>query len=530
MVIRSQYPDIDIPDVSLYEFLFGGLTDADLDRAALIDGPGGEPTTYRTLRAHVDAVAGAFAARGLGVGDVVALHSPNVPAFVTVFHGLLRAGITVTTINALASGAEVGKQLRASRARALVTVSPLLAAAAMGADAAGLEQADVIVLDGAEGHANLRDLLGAGAPAPHVTFDPETHLAVLPYSSGTTGMPKGVMLTHRNLVANVLQCEPLMPLYSDDVVPAVLPFFHIYGMTVLMNGALRQRSTVVTMPRFDLVDYLRIIEQYRATVLFVAPPIALALAKHPAATAADLSTVRMLVSGAAPFDEKLAGLVQQRMPEARVMQGYGMSEMSPVSHTTPVDRPDISPGSIGLLLPNMEARIMDPATGAEIDQPADGVSAAGELLCKGPNVMAGYLGDEQATRDTIEPDGFLHTGDIVTVDASGAFYVVDRLKELIKYKGYQVAPAELEALLLAHPAVADAAVVGVPDPEAGEVPKAYVVVAPGASLTAEAVIEHVAEHVSPYKKVRHVQFVDAIPKSAAGKILRKDLREPAVAG
>jgi len=530
LVIRSQQADVEIPDVNLYDFLFAGLGDADLDKVALVDGPSGQATTYGALRAQVDAIAGAFAARGLGVGDAVALHSPNVPAFVSVFHGLLRAGVTVTTVNALASGPEVGKQLAASGARMLVTVSALLPAAESGAQAADLDPADVVVIDGAEGHPGLRDLLAVGAPAPEVDFDPATHLAVLPYSSGTTGLPKGVMLTHRNLVANVLQCEPYMPLYRDDVIPAVLPFFHIYGMTVLMNGALYQRSSVVTLPRFDLMEYLRIVQEHRATVLFVAPPIALALAKHPAAAAADLSSVRMLVSGAAPFDEKLAGVVQQRMPGARVMQGYGMSEMSPVSHTTPVDRPDISPGSIGLLLPNMEARIVDPATGAEIDQPAEGVSAAGELLCKGPNVMVGYLADEQSTRDTLEPDGFLHTGDIVTVDAAGAFYVVDRLKELIKYKGYQVAPAELEALLLAHPAVADAAVVGVPDDDAGEVPKAFVVVAPGASLTAEEVVGHVAEHVSPYKKVRQVAFVDAIPKSAAGKILRKDLREPAVTG
>jgi acyl-CoA synthetase (AMP-forming)/AMP-acid ligase II len=511
--------------VSLYEFLFAQMAAEDLERIALIDGPSGATTTYGALRGQVDAIAGAFASRGLGVGDVVALHSPNTPAFVSVFHGLLRAGITVTTVNALASGAEVGKQLVASGARMLVTVSPLLAAAEAGAEAAGMAASDVVVLDGAEGHPSLPEMLAGGAAAPDVSFDPSTHLAVLPYSSGTTGLPKGVMLTHRNLVANVLQGEPLMPLYGDDVIPAVLPFFHIYGMTVLVNGAIYQRATLVTMPRFDLGEYLRIIQQYRATTLFVAPPIALALAKHPAAASADLSSVRMLMSGAAPFDEKLGALVAERIPGARVMQGYGMSEMSPVSHTTPVDRPDISAGSIGLLLPNMEARIVDPATGEEIEQPAEGVSAPGELLCKGPNIMSGYLADEQSTRDTIEPDGFLHTGDIVTVDAQGAFYVVDRLKELIKYKGYQVAPAELEALLIAHPAIADAAVVGVQDDEAGEIPKAFVVVSQGASLSVDEVTAYVAERVSPYKKVRAVEFVDAIPKSAAGKILRKDLRE-----
>ncbi|WP_418276433.1 AMP-binding protein [Isoptericola jiangsuensis] len=522
MVIRSPHPDVEIPDVSLYDFLFAGLTGEDLEKVAVIDGPSGQTTTYGALRAQIDAVAGAVAARGYRPGDVVALHSPNVPAFVTVFHGLLRAGLTVTTINALASGPEVAKQLVASGAKALVTVSPLLAQATEGAESAGLT--DVIVLDGAEGRTNLRDLLTAGAPAPDVDIDPATHLAVLPYSSGTTGLPKGVMLTHRNLVANVVQAEPFIPLTRDDVIPAVLPFFHIYGMTVLMNGAVYQRSTIVTMPRFDLPEYLRIIDEYRATVLFVAPPIALAIAKHPLAAQADLSSVRLMMSGAAPFDEHLAAVVGQRLPHAAVTQGYGMSEMSPVSHTIPVGRTDISPGSIGLLVPNMQARIVDPATGEEIEQPAEGVSAPGELMCAGPNVMVGYLGNEQETRDTITADGFLHTGDIVTVDAAGAFYVVDRLKELIKYKGYQVPPAELEALLIAHPQIADAAVVGVPDGEGEELPKAFVVLAEGAELSAQEVMEYVAAKVAPYKKVRLVEFTHAIPKSAAGKILRKDLR------
>ncbi|MFF2454398.1 AMP-binding protein [Isoptericola sp. NPDC058082] len=523
-VIRSPHADVEIPDVSLYDFLFASLAAADVDRVALVDGPSGGRITYGELRDRVGAIAGAFAARGLGVGDVVALHSPNVPAFVAVFHGLLRAGITVTTINALASGREVAKQLGSSGARALVTVSALLPAAEAGADAVGMAAADVVVLDGADGHPSLGELLAGGHAAPDVAFDPRTHLAVLPYSSGTTGLPKGVMLTHRNLVANVVQTEAYLPLAPDDVVPAVLPFFHIYGMTVLMNGAIYQRSALVTLPRFDLAEYLRVVEQHRATVLFVAPPIALALAKHPAAAGRDLSSVRILMSGAAPFDEHLAEAVGRRLPGARVLQGYGMSEMSPVSHVVPVDRTDISPGTVGLLVPNMLAKVVDPATGEAIALPEVGVSAPGELLCSGPNVMVGYLADEQATRDTLEPDGFLHTGDIVTVDADGAFTVVDRLKELIKHKGYQVAPAELEALLLTHPEIADAAVIGVPDPESGEVPKAFVVRAEGSRLDGGDVQAFVAEHVAPYKKVRVVEFVDAVPKSAAGKILRKELR------
>ncbi|WP_369375233.1 AMP-binding protein [Promicromonospora sp. Populi] len=536
MVIRSPLPDVEIPPVSVYEYLFGDITDDELDRVAVVDGVSGAETTFRSLIAQIDAVAGAVAARGFGVGDVVALHAPNVPAYITVFHGLLRAGVTVTTVNALASAPEITKQLADSGARLMITVSALLAAGEGGALGAGLTAEQVVVLDGGASaagetpgdtgasHASLADLLAEPHPAPDVSFDPATHLAVLPYSSGTTGRPKGVMLTHTNLVANVAQTFAI-GVRPDDVVPCVLPFFHIYGMTVLLNLALRSRAKLVTLPRFDLAQYLGVIQEQRASFLFVAPPIALALAKHPLVDSYDISSVRAVLSGAAPLDEKLAGAVLDRLgPSVRVLQGYGMTEMSPVSHVIPVDRPDISSGSVGLLVAGMEARIVDPATGAEIEQPAEGVSGPGELLCRGPNVMVGYLGNEQATADTLEPDGFLHTGDIVTVDAEGVFWVVDRLKELIKYKGYQVPPAELEALLLSHPKIADVAVIGLPDEEAGEIPKAFVVIAAGQELTEAEVIGFVAEQVAPYKKVRTVEFIDAVPKSASGKILRKDLR------
>ncbi|PUB24406.1 4-coumarate--CoA ligase [Promicromonospora sp. AC04] len=527
MVVRSPLPDVEIPSVSVHEYLFGGITDDELDRVVVVDGVSGAETTFRSLLAQIDAVAGAVAARGLGVGDVVALHAPNVPAYVTVFHGLLHAGVTVTTVNALASAPEITKQLVDSGARLMITVSPLLAASEAGAKGAGLAEEQMVVLDGgaevAPGYTSLADLLAEPHPAPDVSFDPATHLAVLPYSSGTTGRPKGVMLTHTNLVANVAQSLAI-GVGPDDVVPCVLPFFHIYGMTVLLNLALRTRARLVTLPRFDLAQYLGVIQEHRATFLFVAPPIALALAKHPLVDSYDVSSVRAVLSGAAPFDEKLAQAVRDRLGGVRVLQGYGMTEMSPVSHCIPIDRTDIPSGSVGLLVANMEARIVDPATGAEIEQPAEGVSAPGELLCRGPNVMVGYLRNPEATADTLEPDGFMHTGDIVTVDADGVFQVVDRLKELIKYKGYQVPPAELEALLLSHPKIADVAVIGLPDEEAGEIPKAFVVPAPGESLTEDEVIAFVAEQVSPYKKVRAVEFIEAVPKSASGKILRKDLR------
>jgi acyl-CoA synthetase (AMP-forming)/AMP-acid ligase II len=351
----------------------------------------------------------------------------------------------------------------------------------------------------------------------------------LPYSSGTTGNPKGVMLTHRNLVANVAQIRPLHGMVPEDVVLAVLPFFHIYGMTVLLNAALHARARLVVMPSFDLAEFLGNIQNHKCTIAFIAPPVAVALAKHPLVDEYDLSSLNNVMSGAAPLDADLGHAVAHRLG-CRVVQGYGMSELSPVSHITPFDGGVRNMGmvaplsSVGWTVSNAASKLIDPDTGNEIDPPAEGLSETGELWFKGPNVMAGYLGNEQATRDTVDDEGWLHTGDLAQVDACGCVYIVDRLKELIKYKGYQVPPAELEAVLLSHPAIADAAVIGVNDESGEEIPKAFVVKQSDSELTADEVMEFVAGQVAPYKKVRQVEFIDTIPKSASGKILRKDLR------
>ena len=529
-MFTSDYPDVDIPALSVYDYLIGDLAGDDLAKVALIDPATGAETTYGVLRAQVDAFAGALAARGVGPGSgagdqtVVGLLCPNVPAFATVFHGILRAGATVTTINSLYTAGEIEKQLRDSGATWLVTVSPLLAQAATAAEAVGIPHGRVIVLDGASGHPNLRELLAEQAPAPEVSFDPATHIAVLPYSSGTTGIPKGVMLTHRNLVANVQQCRTNIDLRSSDRVLAVLPFFHIYGMTVLLNLALRQRASLVTMPKFDLVEFLTNIQTYQCTYLYIAPPIAVALAKHPIVDEFDISSVHTVFSGAAPLDGDTAELAGRRI-NARMMQGYGMSELSPVSHAMSHERDDIPVSSVGVLLPNLQAKLVDTATGEEITEVDEsGTTRPGELWIKGPNVMLGYLNKPEATAETLDADGFLHTGDVAIYHEGGYFSIVDRVKELIKYKGYQIAPAELEALLLGHPKVLDAAVIGVLDEDKQEIPKAFIVAAPDSGLTEDDVMMFVAESVAPHKKVRTVEFIDVIPKSAAGKILRKDLR------
>ncbi|MGB3375251.1 MAG: AMP-binding protein [Microbacterium sp.] len=522
-MLRSTYPDVEIPELSIYDYLFSDLDEATLDRVAIIDGSSGAETTYRQLIGQIGLFAGALAARGVGVGTKVGLLCPNVPAFATVFHGILRAGATATTINSLYTADEIANQLQDAEAEWLVTVSPLLAGAAEAAARLGIADDHVIVLDGAERHPSLRDLLGEGHAAPVVSFDPATHLAVLPYSSGTTGRPKGVMLTHRNLVANVAQARALLSVGADDRVLAVLPFFHIYGMTVLLNFALLQRAGLVTMPKFDLVEFLRIIQEHRTTWVFVAPPIAVALAKHPIVDQYDLSAIKVIFSGAAPLDGALAAAVEKRL-HCEVVQGYGMTETSPAVNLIPAERPEIDKSSIGPLVPNTDARLVDPETGADVDVPDSGASEPGELWVRGPQVMVGYLNRPEATAEMLDADGWLRTGDMATVTADGIFRIVDRLKELIKYKGYQVAPAVLEAVLLEHPQIADAAVIGAHDDDGQEVPKAFVVRQADAELSADEVMAFVASHVAPHEKVRQVEFIDVIPKSSSGKILRKDLR------
>jgi acyl-CoA synthetase (AMP-forming)/AMP-acid ligase II len=536
MVFSSPYPDVEIPNSDVYKYVFGGIDDTEMSRIALVDATTGAQTSYRELLKAIDAFAGGLAERRVGVGDVVGLLAPNSTAFVVAFHGILRAGATATSINALFTPNDIAKQLTDSHARMLITAAHLLDGAERAAAEVGLSDADIVVLDGprlehnASGkHPHAADLLAAARPAPHVDFDPATHLAVLPYSSGTTGDPKGVMLTHRNLVANVAQIQPIQPITAHDIVLAVIPFFHIYGMTALLNSALHTRSRLVIMSAFDLNEFLATIEAHQCTVAFVAPPVVVALANHPLVDSYDLSSLRIMMSGAAPLDGAVGHAAAERLG-CRIVQGYGMSELSPVSHCIPSDGGQQALGktaplsSCGWTVPNAQSKIVDPETGAEIGIPIRGRSANGELWFKGPNVMAGYLSNEQSTAQTIDAEGFLHTGDLACVDADGCVYIVDRLKELIKYKGHQVPPAELEALLLSHQSIADAAVIGVPDELGQEIPKAFVVQQSGEELTEAEVMDYVATRVAPYKKVRRVEFIDAVPRSPAGKILRRDLK------
>jgi acyl-CoA synthetase (AMP-forming)/AMP-acid ligase II len=465
----------------------------------------------------VDRCAAGLAARGFAAGECVGIFAPNLPEYAVAFHGVARAGGTNTTVNALYTAEELAFQLRSARARFLVTVPQLAERALEAARAAGIEE--VFSIGDAPGTTPFEELLApAGTPAPRVAIDPATGVVALPFSSGTTGFPKGVMLTHRNLVANLCQYVPVRTIGEDDRVIAVLPFFHIYGQTLVLNDALRRGATIVTMPRFDLAQFLAAIERHRITACYLAPPVVLALAKHPLVDQHDLSSLRFITSGAAPLDAELQRAAERRVG-CRVQQGYGLTEASPVTHHAHQDDENVH-GTIGTLFPSTEARLVDAATGEDA-----AAGEPGEIWVRGPQVMLGYLGDDEATAATLTSDGWLRTGDIATVDEAGRFRIVDRLKELIKYKGYQVPPAELEGILLTHPQVADACVVPVRDEEAGEVPKAFVVPCAGQVLDPSDVMAYVAARVAPHMQVRACELIDAIPKSPSGKLLRRVLVE-----
>ncbi|GAA3787829.1 4-coumarate--CoA ligase family protein [Streptomyces phyllanthi] len=520
-MFRSEYADVPAVELPIHEAVLGRAAEFG-DTPALIDGVDGTTITYEQLDRFHRRLAAAFADTGVEKGDVLALHSPNTIAFPTAFYAATRAGASVTTVHPLATPDEFAKQLTDSGARWIVTVSPLLETARTAAERAGGIR-EIFVCDNAPGHRSLIDMLATTAPEPHLDIDPAEDIAALPYSSGTTGIPKGVMLTHRSIATNLAQLEPATRFGPGERVLAVLPFFHIYGLTALMNAPLKQGATVVVLPRFDLETFLTAIEEQRITGLFVAPPIVLALAKHPKVAEYDLSSLTYIVSAAAPLDARLAQACARRLGLPPVSQAYGMTELSPCTHLVPLDTAqDAPPGTVGKLIAGTEMRIVS------LNDPSEDLGAGepGEVLIRGPQVMKGYLGRPDATTAMIDTDGWLHTGDIGHVDADGWLYIVDRVKELIKYKGFQVAPAELEALLLTHPGIADAAVIGFYNDDNNEVPHAYVVRQPTATDLSEGeVMMYVAERVAPYKRVRRVTFLSAVPRAASGKILRRELRD-----
>jgi len=505
-VVTSPWPDLDLPDVALTAFLLAAAAQRP-DHPAVADAATGRSLTYGELAHQVERVAAGFAAQHLRKGDVVAILAPNSPEWLVACHGAITAGGVVSGLNPLWSADEVAAQIHDSAARFLVTTGPLAATARAAVEQAGVGTR-LVLLDGQAPDAiALADLLACPDAAPDVAIDPAVDLALLPYSSGTTGLPKGVILTHRACIANVLQTIAALQIGPDDRTLAVAPFSHAVGWGVVANCALHIGATVVTLPRFDPHAFLGAIQEHRVTQTVVVPPVVLALARHPAVADYDLSSLNWLACGAAPLGADLQRECMARLG-IPVVQGFGMTEAVATIAADRIDTP-VTAGSCGHLLPGVQARI-DPMTG--------------ELWIRSTALMTGYLGRPDATATTVDDDGWLHTGDVGHFDENGALFVVDRIKELIKVKAYQVAPAELEAVLRTHPAVADAAVIGVPDERAGEVPKAFVVAR--TPVSADELTAHVAAHVAPYKQVRHVEFIDAVPVSPSGKILRRLLRSP----
>ena len=519
MIFRGPFPEVTIPEISLTRFVFQNAKERG-DKPALIDGPTGRVITYAQLVDSISRVATSLAKRGFKKGEVFGILSPNVPEYAVAFHAVASLGGITSPINPLYTDHEISHQLKDAGARFLVTVPPCLEKAKAAALEAGIEE--LFVFDGAgteagkvDGATPFSSLLESDGDFPEVVINPREDLVALPYSSGTTGLPKGVMLTHHNLVANMCQMEGLDYFTDNDTLIGVLPLFHIYGLSVILNMGLYQGATIVTVSRFELEPFLQLLQDHEVTMAHLVPPIVLALTKQPVIENYDLSKLKTIFSGAAPLDENLTRACMKRL-DCDVRQGYGMTETSPVTHSSPADPAQVKLGSVGVAAPNTESKIVDLETGELL-----GPNKQGEVCVRGPQIMKGYLNCPEATAATIDAEKWLHTGDIGYADDDGHFFIVDRAKELIKYKGFQVAPAELEALLLTHACVADAAVIPCPDDEAGEVPKAFVVLK--GEATSEELMNFVAERVAPHKKIRMLEFIDKIPKSASGKILRRVL-------
>ncbi len=516
--MKSRRPPVAVPNEPLTWPLRRAARERPDKVAVIAPESGGREYTYRWLEEASSRLAAGLAGLGVCEGDRVGLWLPNGVAYIVSFYGILKARGIVVPISTHYGPREVLHQLKATGATGLVGADDRHAQAP-GLAAAGLA---FRVLDGQgeppPGTVRLAELLeGPGGLDRSAGIDPARALAVLPFSSGTTGLPKGVMLTHANLLANLRQVEQAHAVREDDVFLNQLPFFHIYGMTVLMGSAILAGATQVVASRYRPVDdFLALFERYRPTVFLTVPPILAELCRHPKTAAIDWSRMRFVNTGGAPVSVALQEGFR-RLTGVPVVQGYGLTESSPTTHVAPLD--GSRTGTIGTPVSMTEDRIADPDDGREL-APGE----VGELWVRGPQVMAGYFDDPEATARALV-GGWLRTGDLARRGADGCVFVVDRLKELIKTDGCQVPPAEIEGVLAEHPDVRDAAVIGEPHPVRGEVPVACVVRREGAAVTEEELIAFAARDLAKYKRLARVTFVAAIPRGPSGKILRRALKE-----
>jgi len=521
---RPPKPPVDLrPPLDYPEYPFHGLLRGSAarypDKTALVDGE--RELTFGDLEERSNACARGLARLGVRKGDRVALLVPNSVEFEISFFGGSKAGAILTSLNPSYKEEEIRYQLEDSGAKVLIVHSSLAATAEKVRESLpGL--AEIIITEGEAppGCLEFGDWLAAEPPGPpeEPPIDQARDLVALPYSSGTTGRPKGVMLTHRNLVRNYHQFVHNHRLGAEDAGLNFLPLYHIYG-TMIMGGLILAGAKQVLMRRFDVEGALELVQRHRLTLFHTVPPALLAIAHHPKTESYDLSSLRYIMSGAAPLPPEVRRLAQQKTGCLTFM-GYGLTETSPVTHMNPLEEEWVREESIGLPVSDLEQKVVDIETG-ERELP---IGEVGELIVRGPQIMQGYWNAPEETARALR-GGWLHTGDIVRIDEDGYVYIVDRLKEMIKYKGFSIAPAELEALLHRHPRVADAAVMGKADEEAGEIPKAYVVLKEGETAGAGDIMAFIRGKVATFKEIREVEFIDQIPKSASGKILRRVLRD-----
>jgi long-chain acyl-CoA synthetase len=485
--------------------------------------------TYQELDNLSDRFATALESLGVRKGDRVGVYLPNIPQFIISYYGILKAGAVVTAISPLHREREVEQQLNDSGAETVITLDSLYP---IVANVQGRTLLKKVVTTSLETFASdidqkpdahsFQQLLTESADAPNVKINPAEDLAALQYTGGTTGTAKGAMLTHNNLVANALAFAAWMKgKAAEDSFLTALPLFHIYGMTTSMNVPISLGAKMVLLPRFDTAAALTAIQRHKITVFCGAPTMYAALLANPSVSTFDLTSIRVCISGASPLPPN----VQRRFMEVTgglLAEGYGLTEASPVTHCNPVDKTMrmVRVGSIGLPLPDTEACIVDLETGTKKLEPGE----TGELAVKGPQVMKGYWRNPEETALVLR-DGWLFTGDIARMDREGYFYITDRKKDLIKYKDYSVYPREIEDVLYEHPAVRLCAVVGKPDPNAGEIPKAFIVLKEGATATEGEIMRFVEEKVAPYKRIREIEFRKELPMSSAGKVLRRLLQE-----
>ena len=518
-------PQVDFPEIP-YDHLLRIAAGRNHDRPAIIFHD--LMLTYREVVSMVNCIANGLYDLGIRKGDIICLFTLNRPEYTITLNAAATIGAIVSPMNPSYKEREIAYQLGNSEAKAILIQRELLPLLQIVLSKQSLPDLKHIIVTGDKVPEGMPEaipfakLLRESSPVLHTHVEIRgDDLVALPYSSGTTGFPKGTMLSHRNLATNHLQFTTAFQLTQSDVVLIFLPMYHIYGV-VLTGAYLTAGGTQVLMERFDLVQSLELCEKHGVTYYPAVPPIILGLANAPV-DLSKMKSVKYLFSAAAPLPLDPAHKLIEKLKgksNAQLIQAYGMTEASPLTHGQPPDPALVRIESVGMPVNNTEQKVVDIETGERELPPGED----GEIIIRGPQIMQGYWKAPEETAQALR-NGWLYSGDIGHVDADGYTYIVDRKKEMIKYKGFGVAPAELEALLMEHPAVLDSAVIGVPDEEAGEVPKGFVVVRPGSSVTDKELIAFVNGKLAGYKKLHYVEFIDAIPKVPSGKILRRELKD-----